>query len=177
MNIKAFNNVSQFNRDKRSMDQIPVLHIFFKILLYGENKIVVKSWCKWVFGGRVMRPNKSVLVLALLVMAFVAIGGASADGRHRGGHFRSHVVIGGFWGPSWYYPPYYAPYYPYYYPPAVSVPSTPPAYIEKDESAEPSTPSGIWYYCPEKKAYYPYVRECPGRWQAVPAEPPSEEEK
>jgi len=131
-----------------------------------------------------MRSDKSAMVLAVLVMTLLSSGTAFADGYHGGGHFRGSVVIGGpFWGPSWYYPGYYPPYYPnyypyydpYYYPPAVSVPSTPPAYIEQDESTEPSAPSGVWYYCPETKAYYPYVRKCPGGWQTVPAEPPAEQ--
>jgi hypothetical protein len=29
-----------------------------------------------------------------------------------------------------------------------------------------------WQYCAESNAYYPYVRECPGGWQRVPAQPP-----
>jgi len=80
-------------------------------------------------------------------------------------------VIGGpIWGTPWYYPYYY----PYYYSPTVAVPSTPPAYIERSQAEPSSIPSGVWYYCPESSSYYPYVKECPGGWQTVPAQPPSE---
>jgi hypothetical protein len=89
------------------------------------------------------------------------------------------VVIGGpFWGSPWYYPSYYYPYSPYYYPyyaPTVEVPAEPSVYIERSQSGSSSTPSGVWYYCADSKAYYPYVKECPGGWQTVPAEPPSEQ--
>jgi hypothetical protein len=57
------------------------------------------------------------------------------------------------------------------------VPSAPQDYIERDETEPSSIPSGVWYYCPDAKGYYPYVRECPGDWQAVPAEPPSDSER
>ena len=102
---------------------------------------------------------------------------------YRGGYYRggAGVYIGGpFWGPSWYYPSYYYPYSfyssPYYYGygSAVEVPSTPPVYIERPQSEPDSPPQGVWYYCPDSKKYYPYVKECPGGWQTVPAQPPSE---
>jgi hypothetical protein len=137
-----------------------------------------------------LKSIKTALVLALLLMTLFASDMASADGRHWGGghHGGSHVgvgvVIGGpFWGPSWYYPhyypyyPYYPSYpyyYPYYYPPTVVVPSTPPVYMERSEPEPSSTQPGVWYYCPDSRNYYPYVRECPGGWQKVPAQPPSE---
>ena len=115
--------------------------------------------------------------------------GGRTGGYYRGSHRSSHfnVVIGDpFWGVSWYYPYYYPYSYPYYYPyyypyrypyyspyePAVTVPSVPQEYIERNESGEPaSAQSDVWYYCPGSKAYYPYVKECPGGWQTVPAEP------
>ncbi|RPI37872.1 MAG: hypothetical protein EHM54_02055 [Nitrospiraceae bacterium] len=120
-------------------------------------------------------------------------GGYYKGGGHRGGYYRgghhysdSHfgVVIGGpywGWGYPWYYPsyypysyPYYNPYYyPYYYPPAVSVPSTPPTYIERTRPESSSKPFDLWFYCPDSKTYYPYVKECPGGWETVPAKPPS----
>jgi hypothetical protein len=134
-----------------------------------------------------MRLVKSALILALLLMTLFASSRASADGRHwgRGHHSSSRVgvgvVIGGpIWGPPWYHPHYYPYYpnypyyYPYYYPPAVVVPSTPPAYIERSEPEPSSTTPGVWYYCPDSKTYYPYVKECPGGWQTVPARPPPE---
>jgi hypothetical protein len=61
------------------------------------------------------------------------------------------------------------------------VPSTPSTYIEREQEGaeqegtpQESAPAGVWYYCPDSKAYYPYVKECPGGWQTVPAEPPAE---
>ena len=90
-----------------------------------------------------------------------------------------------FWGASWYYPaPYYYPsYYPYnypypsYYPPAISAPSSSPVYIEREEPKDSYVPQDVWFYCPDSKAYYPYVKECPGGWQMVPAQPPSEQRR
>ena len=116
-------------------------------------------------------------------------GGYYRGGGYQGGYYRGNVgvVIGGpFWGSPWYNPSYYYPYQPYYYPPyqpynypyyapTVEVPAEPPVYIERYQSKPSSTPSGVWYYCSDSKAYYPYVKECPGGWQIVPAEPPSEQ--
>lgn len=116
-------------------------------------------------------------------------------GDHYGGYYRGgwghsgsrfDVVIGSpFWDP-WYYSyypyyPYYS-YYPYYYPfyspPVVDEPATPGEYIQRSKDRPSSSEQDrVWYYCPESKAYYPYVKKCPGGWQTVPAEPPSEEER
>ena len=112
-------------------------------------------------------------------------GGYYRGRGYYGGYYRGRGYYNGYYGsgldvwfgwPGWYYPynyPYYDSYSPYYYPPAVSVPSSPQEYIERPHRADDSTPSGIWYYCPESKSYYPYVKECPGAWQTVPAQPPS----
>jgi hypothetical protein len=115
-------------------------------------------------------------------------GGSHEGGRYGGwsGYHGSYyrggvgVVFGGpYWGPSWYYPSYYYPYDPYSFPysyyPSVSEPSSPPVYIEQPQSEPDSAPQGVWYYCPDSKTYYPYVKECPGGWQTVPAQPPSEQ--
>lgn len=134
--------------------------------------------------------NAAALTAAILV-GVIAPAPANAGGRVGVG-----VYIGGpVWRP-WYPRPYYYPYawggypYPYYYPypypypypysygypyPA---PASPPVYIERDEAAPAPAPAPQqqtqnWYYCPGAKAYYPYVRECPGGWQQVPAQPPS----
>ena len=152
-----------------------------------------------------MRSLRLILTVVMLALSLMASGMASADrssgggghqggyyrgGGHQGGYYRGNVgvVIGGpFWGSPWYnqsyyYPPYqpyyYPPYQPYYYPyyaPTVEVPAEPPVYIERYQSKPSSTPSGVWYYCSDSKTYYPYVKECPGGWQTVPAEPPSEQ--
>lgn len=146
-------------------------------------------------GREKMRSRKPLLVIMALTISLVVSSMAFAggySGGHRGGYYRggghyggyyrggTTIAIGGpWWGPSWYYPSYYPYYsYPYYYPysyaPVVTVPTSPPEYIERSEPAEDSPPSGVWYYCPDSKTYYPYVMECPGGWQTVPAEPSSE---
>jgi hypothetical protein len=88
-----------------------------------------------------------------------------------------------FYPPPYYYPPapyhyppapYYYPPSPYYYPPPiVSVPSSPPVYIER-EISEPAPPqsSSYWYYCDNPQGYYPYVKQCPAGWQMVAPQPP-----
>jgi len=112
-----------------------------------------------------MNSMKAGLVL------FLAIAGASASAPalawHHGGHVRFGVVVGAPFYPWWYYPPAY-------YPPAVvTVPATPPIYIEQG-SPQPvpaQQPQGYWYYCADSKTYYPYVKECPGGWQRVTPQP------
>lgn len=87
----------------------------------------------------------------------------------RGGHWEHgwHGSHFGWWwivGPTWFY--YDVPMYPYPvypYPPVYSAPPAPP-------SGPP--PAQYWYYCRDPAGYYPYVSQCPGGWQAVPAEPP-----
>jgi outer membrane protein OmpA-like peptidoglycan-associated protein len=121
--------------------------------------------------------------------------GGSYSGRYygRGGYsgryYRGGRYYWGYGGPYWdwnfwwydpffypyYYPynyPYYSPYnYPYNYP--YAAPSVPQEYIERPEGETPSESADVWYYCPDSRKYYPYVRECPGGWQTVPAQPPS----
>ena len=122
-------------------------------------------------------------------------GGHHGGGGHYGGYYGGGVGVylgGPYWGWGSYYSPYYYPYYnpyyypyynpysypyynPYYYPPAVTGPSE---YIEQSTTPESSsTTSDVWYYCPQSRAYYPYVKQCPGGWQTVPAQPPSEPER
>jgi hypothetical protein len=109
--------------------------------------------------------------------AVFASGSAMAQHSHggfHGGHGgHGHVVIGvGVGVGPWYWPwysPYYYPYYPAYpyysyYPPAAAAP---PSYIE--QQAAPA--SADWYYCEGSRAYYPYVKDCPGGWERVPAQP------
>lgn len=105
------------------------------------------------------------LALAILAVLMAAASGAAFA------HGRSHVWLGFNFGfPGWY--PYSYYYYPppvYYYPPMVVQPPSPPVYVERGDSV-PEGP-GTWFYCRESNNYYPYVKQCPGGWQRVPAQP------
>jgi hypothetical protein len=114
----------------------------------------------------IMKVQKFVVVLLALFM--VSMNGAWAHG------WRTNVgvYVGPGWGPVWYPPPYY-------YPPQVIVvppPAPPPVYIEQQQEAAPtaapaSAGNQHWYYCASAKGYYPYIKECPGGWQKVLAQP------
>lgn len=96
-------------------------------------------------------------------------------GYGHGGHY-GHSSFGFFFGAPFYSYPYYSyPYpYPYYYPPAVvTVPVTPPVYIQQSPPATQQYPNGYWYYCNKPEGYYPYVKECPNGWQQVNPIPPA----
>jgi hypothetical protein len=112
---------------------------------------------------------------------------ASAHGPHRGRvgvgiHFGVPAPI--YWGPRSYYGPrhYYGP--SYYYPPAYyygapAIVESAPVYVERGVNESPATsaesaqpaPASDWYYCGEPEGYYPYVKQCPGGWRRVPAQP------
>lgn len=116
-----------------------------------------------------MKRVKAIFTLAIFVLGAIASASALAQ-HHGGGHVR--FGFGVFVGPGyWYPPPYYGfpPYYypPYYYPPVVTVPASPPTYVEQGSAQ----PQGYWYYCVESNAYYPYVKECAGGWQRVATQP------
>ena len=108
----------------------------------------------------------------ILVLALAALSG-SALAHGRGGPrvsfgFHFGVPIYSPWYPA-YYP---APYYPYYYYPAAPVvvqPPAPPVYVERSDVVPEG--SGTWYFCRESNSYYPYVKQCPGGWSRVPAQP------
>jgi len=106
-------------------------------------------------------------LLVVLLLALLGTGASATALAHRGGHVRFGVMVGAPFYPWWYYPPAY-------YPPAVvTVPVTPPIYIEQG-SPQPvpaEQPQGYWYYCSDSKTYYPYVKECPGGWQRVAPQP------
>jgi hypothetical protein len=105
-------------------------------------------------------------------------GGYYGGRRYYGGYYGSGVGFWFGWPYGYPYYPYYYPYSPYYYPyysaPVVTVPSEPQEYIQRPQRDESPEPSGVWYYCRDSKAYYPYVKECPGGWQSVPAQPPAD---
>ena len=96
-------------------------------------------------------------------------------GYGHGGHY-GHSGFGFYFGAPFYSYPYYSyPYqYPYYYPPAViTVPATPPVYIQQSPPAARQYPNGYWYYCNNPEGYHPYVKECPNGWQQVDPIPPA----
>jgi len=93
---------------------------------------------------------------------------------------RSYSSFGfSFGAPLYSYPYYRDPfyrdpfYYPYYPPTVITVPVTPPVYIQQPPPIVQQYPSGYWYYCTNPKGYYPYIQECPRGWQQVDPIPPS----
>ena len=138
---------------------------------------------------------KRVAVLFLLMFGAAASGSVMAQHYGRGygyGHgygyganVRFGITLGvPLYGPGYYpgpynaYPAYAYPAPAYSYPgPAYAYPgpavAPSGAYVEQGFSqAAPTQPQGDWFYCADSKTYYPYVRECPGGWQRVPAQPP-----
>jgi hypothetical protein len=133
--------------------------------------------------------HKIWLAVPVVALALVATEASAHRGGHIGGsrarvgvYIGAPVVAAGvYYGAGYYRPwgygyPYGYPYgyaNPYYYPPAVvTVPSAPPVYIEQaPQQATAPAATGSWYYCANPQGYYPYVKECPGGWQAVPAQP------
>jgi hypothetical protein len=138
-------------------------------------------------------------VVSESAMARGGHGGGGHGGGHGGGYSRGYGYGGGvalglalaapLYGLSYYGNPYYSYPYPapaYAYPdPAYAYQgpaAAPPArYVEQGvpQAAPPPPPTqaqpqpqGEWYFCPSSNTYYPYVRECPGGWQRVPAQPP-----
>lgn len=73
------------------------------------------------------------------------------------------------YGDPFFYPPMYA--YPPYYPPTIIVPSTPPVYIQNEETRPAQPKTYYWYYCRNPEGYYPYVKQCPEGWLQVAPQP------
>lgn len=122
-----------------------------------------------------MKPVEATLTLVVIALASIASGSAFAHhhgGHHHGGHVRFGVFVGAPF--YWYPPPYYYYPSPYYYPPAVTVPYSPPVYIEQGGAQPAPAQSQVnwWYYCADAKTYYPYIKQCPGGWQRVAPQPP-----
>ena len=109
---------------------------------------------------------KLTSTLAIILLGAIVSGSALA-----GSHLRFGVFIGAPVFAPFYYP-YYYPYPYYYYPPVVTVPYSPPTYIEQGGGQSPAQSQGYWYYCTDANAYYPYVKVCPGGWQRVAPQPP-----
>ena len=94
-------------------------------------------------------------------------------GYGRGGYY-GHSSFGFYFGAPFYPYPFYPYQYPYYYPPAViTIPATPPVYIQQAPPANQTNPNGYWYYCNSPAGYYPYIKECPDGWQQVEPRPPA----
>lgn len=104
----------------------------------------------------------------LLVVLAAASASALAHGGHRHG---GRVHLGLHFGFPLFHPWHYYPAPAYYYPPAPVVvqPAAPPVYVERGDVV-PEGP-GTWYFCRESNSYYPYVKQCPGGWTRVPAQP------
>jgi hypothetical protein len=94
------------------------------------------------------------------------------DGFHHGhGHGHVTFVVGGGWPGWWGYPYYGWPYpdsYPGYYAPAALYPVQ---YIEQGDGSDGTSANAWWYRCDQPSGYYPYIKDCPGGWQTVPAQP------
>ncbi|MFJ1252346.1 hypothetical protein [Cupriavidus sp. CuC1] len=90
--------------------------------------------------------------------------------RHDGfrhGHGHVAFVVGGGWPGWWGYPYDRWPYpnaYPGYYAPAAQ-------YIEQGDGSDGASANAWWYRCDQPSGYYPYIKNCPGGWQTVPAQP------
>ena len=106
-------------------------------------------------------------------------GGYSHGGGHSHGYgYRGGVGIGVYLGAPLYWPGYYPGYYPYpdvypgpdYFDPGLAA-APPGPYIGQGVPQVAPAPQQDWYFCPDSNAYYPYVRECPGGWRRVPAQP------
>ncbi|NOT10749.1 MAG: hypothetical protein HOP23_02775 [Methylococcaceae bacterium] len=116
----------------------------------------------------------SVLFISLITSTAVSASGGHHGGGWRHGHGWRGGYYGGFglgfygWPPFYNYPPVYA------YPPAiVTVPASPPVYIQQTPPMAQPNASGYWYYCFSPEGYYPYIKECPGGWQQVNPAPPA----
>jgi hypothetical protein len=127
-----------------------------------------------------MNRFKFAWVPVCLLLGSLLAGAASADRgdwrRHRDARFNIGIGIGPAWFSPWYYgpSPYYYPGPLYYPPPVATAPVGPTVYIERaPEPAAATQGAGYWYYCRDPQGYYPYVKQCPGGWQPVAAEPPA----
>lgn len=108
---------------------------------------------------------------ALLLFCSLYSPASMAWGGHhhgwRGGNF-------GFYFGAPFYPGYgygYGYNYPYYPPTVITVPVTPPTYIQQAPPVVQQNQAAYWHYCSNPQGYYPYVQECPGGWQLVEPTP------
>lgn len=134
---------------------------------------------------------RTIGTLVLVLCATLMSGAAMADYRgHAYGYGHNHgpTVRFGFsygfpiYAPRYFrasfyaFPAYAVPVPVYAFSPAVVRYSPAPVYIERriaQVGPAPSQAQSDWYYCAGSQTYYPYVKECPGGWQRVPAQPSS----
>ncbi|MGZ3158178.1 MAG: hypothetical protein ACXU7H_03755 [Burkholderiaceae bacterium] len=132
-----------------------------------------------------MKNIKLLCGLIFLIGIGISISAAAHPGQAYGSHYhggyhghfhhgsRVGIVIGGpLWWPEW--SGYYAPYYPY--PPVVTIPVSPPVYIEQPQASisASTSQSAYWYYCDNPQGYFPYVRQCTTDWKRVAPFPSSQ---
>jgi hypothetical protein len=113
-------------------------------------------------------------------------GGGYYRPAYWGGYYGYRPAYwGAYWGPGWGWGSYWGPgpYWGGYWGPAylpsttvVTVPTSPPVYIEQQTAPPVSTggspfETGWWYYCKNPAGYYPYVERCPDGWTKVPPRP------
>jgi hypothetical protein len=137
------------------------------------------------------------ITLACFIVALIASNAVWARGGghfggwggHYGGHYGGYYN-GGYYGHSGYYSGiglglglgyglgylgqgyYGGGYYGYPSTTIVTVPVTPPVYIQQAAPVIQQNPSGYWYYCNSPQGYYPYIQQCPNGWQQVEPTPP-----
>jgi len=114
---------------------------------------------------------KRIILILVLAVASTSVL-ANRGHRHGHGHGGPRVSFGLHFGvPLFYHPWHYYPAPAYYYPaaPVVVQPAAPPVYVERSDVVPEG--AGSWYFCRESNGYYPYVKQCPGGWTRVPAQP------
>jgi hypothetical protein len=136
-----------------------------------------------------MKQIKTACLFIVLIGSITSnsVWARGGGGGHGGGHFGGGHYGGGWgyghggyysgiglglglgYGLGYYGAPYYSPYYAY--PPVVTVPVTPPVYIQQAPPVTQQYPSGYWYYCNNPEGYYPYIQQCPNGWQQVEPTP------
>lgn len=128
-----------------------------------------------------MKKNSAVYWLIVLLGSITSTSiwagrGYGYDGGHYGGGYGGGYGYGGRSTYSFYLNapiyPYYPNRYPYYPPTVITIPVTPPVYIQQPPPPQQQFPAGYWYYCNNPEGYYPYIKECPLGWQQVNPIPP-----
>jgi hypothetical protein len=164
--------------------RLPKYTNWLTLLFVGQKTIFVDARCCG------METIMKQIAFACFIIALIAINPVWARGGHYGGWGGQHH---GGWGHHYggnyyggiglglglgyglgYGGSYYSPYYGGGYPPTVvTVPVTPPVYIQQTPPTTQQYPSGYWYYCNNPQGYYPYIKQCSSAWQPVNPTPPA----